>query len=157
MPKLKFAPKHIFEQMLEWGVIPTFDLVVEYEKQGIIIAKRKISPYQNQWALPGLRMFKGENIDDALKRIAYKEIGLRINPSKKVFLGQYVGKFKTEHNRQDLSTGYYVKVSSNQKIKLNKSHFSEFKLINSKAEIPSNIGAMYHFYLDRYFSLKKLE
>ena len=68
--------------------------------------RRTITPYQRQWTLPGLRMYKGENIDAALRRIARQEVGLEIDPRQKVLLGQFVGKFKTEHPRQNLSTGY---------------------------------------------------
>jgi hypothetical protein len=45
--KVKFAPKEIFEKILEWAVIPTFDLVIEYGNKGIIVVKRKIAPYKN--------------------------------------------------------------------------------------------------------------
>jgi ADP-ribose pyrophosphatase YjhB (NUDIX family) len=51
---MKFAPREIFEQILEWSVIPTFDLLIQYGDQGIILVKRKIAPYKDQWALPGL-------------------------------------------------------------------------------------------------------
>ena len=146
-PLRGFAPKEIFDQILEWVVIPTFDLVIEYGDQGIILVKRNIAPYKNQWALPGLRMLKGEDIDTTLKRIAKQEVGLAINPKEKIFLGQYVGKFTTEHNRQDLSTGYYVKVPDAQEIKLNEDHFSAFQV---SKEVPKNIGAMYKFYLEEY-------
>jgi len=154
MSQLKYAPRKIFEQILEWAVIPTFDLVVEYGDKGVILVKRKISPYKNQWALPGLRMFKNESIDDTLVRIANQELGLQINPTNKKFLGQYVGRFKTECNRQDLSTGYWVNILDDQKIKLNKKHFSSMKLIKSRNEIPPNIGAMYKFYFNHYIDLK---
>ena len=85
--ELKFAPRAVFDQMLEYMVIPTFDLVIEYGQQGIIMVRRTIAPYQHQWALPGLRMLKGENIDDTLRRIARQEVGLTINPRQKVLLG----------------------------------------------------------------------
>lgn len=148
----KLAPREIFEKILQYAVIPTFDLVIEYGDKGIIIVKRKIAPYKNQWSLPGLRMLKGETIDEALKRIAKQELGLKIDPGKKIFLGQYVGKFKTEHNRQDLSTGYYIKVSDNQKIMINQEHFSDYRITKT---IPLNIGGMYKFYLKQYHSLRK--
>ncbi|HRZ85798.1 MAG TPA: NUDIX domain-containing protein [Candidatus Paceibacterota bacterium] len=151
MEKIKFAPKEIFEQILEWAVIPTFDLVIEYGDQGVIIVKRKIPPYQSQWALPGLRMFKGENIEETLVRIADKELGLKIDPSQRKFLGQYVGKFSTEHNRQDLSTGYSIRIQSPQLIKPNDDHFSSIMHITSREKIPPKMGTMYKFYLNKYF------
>lgn len=74
----------------------------------------------------------------------------RMKPKQKIFLGQYVGKFKTEHNRQDLSTGYMLKIAPTQLIKLNHNHFSDY-LIAKKP--PSPMGAMYRFYIKEY--LKK--
>lgn len=154
MTKVKFAPKEIFYEILKWSVIPTFDLIVQYGNQGVFIVKRSIAPYKNQWALPGLRMFKPESINDTLKRIADNEIGLKIDPNKKFLLGQYVGKFKTENDRQDISTGYFVKVNANQRFEINSDHFSGYKIIDSKKQIPRNIGAMYKYYLEIYFNKK---
>lgn len=148
MAKVKFAPREIFEQILEWAVIPTFDLVIEYGSQGVIIVKRKIAPYKNQWALPGLRMYKGEEIDDTLRRIAKDEVGLDIDTSRKQFLGQRVGRFVSEHHRQDLSTGYLICIKDSQKITINVSHFSDYRITKI---IPPHMGAMYTFYLRKYF------
>jgi len=146
--KIKFAPREIFEQMLEYMVIPTFDLVIEYGDQGVIIVRRKIEPYKDVWALPGLRMYKGEDIEDTLVRIAQNEVGLTIDPANKVFLGQFVGKFTSEHERQDISTGYLVRVSNTQSIKINQDHFYSYRLA---LDIADNMGAMYKFYLRQYF------
>ncbi|MBS3170514.1 NUDIX domain-containing protein [Candidatus Woesearchaeota archaeon] len=152
MPEPKFAPREIFEQILEWSVIPTFDLIIQYGDQGVIIVKRTIPPYKNQWALTGLRMLKGESIEDTLQRIAKKELGLDIDSKNKRILGQYVGRFKTEHQRQDISTGYLIQIPSTQPIILNPAHFSAIRIINSKEEIPSRTGAMYKFFLEQYFN-----
>lgn len=150
-PEIKFAPREIFEQILEWSVIPTFDLIVEMpEGGGIVLVRRAIDPYKDLWALPGLRMFKPESIDDVLTRIAKDEISIRIDLSRKRFLGQYVGRFTTELQRQDLSSGYIVQ-AMDREIGLNKSHFSDYRLIKTWEEIPKDIGAMYHYYLSLYF------
>ncbi|MCC2631822.1 MAG: hypothetical protein K0S20_521 [Patescibacteria group bacterium] len=150
--QLKLAPKELFSEILEYMVIPTFDLALEYGDQGIIVAKRKIQPYKDVWALPGLRMMKPEEINDTLYRIAKNELGLEIDPEKKTFLGQYVGKFSTESNRQDISTGYLIQIDDSQEIRLNTDHFSSFKIVK---DTPKPIGAMYKFYLEKYFELKK--
>lgn len=145
---MKYAPRNIFDQILEWSVIPTFDLVLEYGDQGVILIKRKIPPYKNQWALPGLRIYKGETIDETLKRIAKNDLGLSINPKERIFLGQYVGKFRTEHDRQDLSTGYLIHVDTPRKVTLDREKFSSYQFTKA---IPHNTGAMYRYYLTRYF------
>jgi ADP-ribose pyrophosphatase YjhB (NUDIX family) len=143
---MKYAPRDIFEQILEWAVIPTFDLIIEIEGKGFLLVKRTIEPYKNQWALPGLRMYKDEGIDDALVRIATQEVGIEIDPTQKVLVGQYVGKFKTEHQRQDLSTGYYFKLPASTEITINREHFSSFKLTK---EVPAGTGAMYKYYIKK--------
>ena len=143
---MKFAPQEVFEQMLEWAVIPTFDLILEVEGKGFLMVKRTIAPYKDQWALPGLRMYKEESIDDTLVRIAQKEIGIKLDPSKKQLVGQYVGKFKTEHERQDLSTGYYFKLPASTEITINEEHFSSYQFVT---EVPPKTGAMYKFYIEK--------
>lgn len=143
----KFAPREIFETILEWSVIPTFDLLVAIKGQGVIVVKRKIPPYKEQWALPGLRMYKGETIDATLRRIAKAELGISINPKQKKLLAQYVGKFQTEHKRQDISTAYIIELEKLPKIKLNTDHFYSYKIVQKPL---ANMGAMYKFYIKEW-------
>jgi ADP-ribose pyrophosphatase YjhB (NUDIX family) len=145
-----FAPRDIFEQILQYAVIPTFDLIIELPEGGIVILYRSIAPYQNKWSLPGLRMYKNETMNDTMIRIAKQELSLEIDAKSKKLIGQYVGKFSTEFNRQDLSSGYVVRALSDN-IKLNEAHFTKFKIIKNKNEVPEPIGAMYKFYINQYF------
>lgn len=148
--KLKYAPRETFEQILEWSVIPTFDLLIELEPGKVVMVRRKIEPYADTWALPGLRMFKPESIADTLRRIAKNELGLKIDAHGAKLLSQYVGRFKTEHERQDLSTAYIVRATS-KLIELNEDHFTSYRIVSSAAEIPAKTGAMYKYYLAQYF------
>ncbi len=145
---LQFAPRDAFDVVLKWAVIPTFDLVLSYGDQGVIVVRRRISPYKGLWALPGLRMFKPESIDDVIRRIAKDEVGLGVNPERREFLGQYVGRFRTEHGRQDLSTGYHLRVDPAQQVQLNDAHFTQWRLVDS---IPRTMGAMYRYYLRQHY------
>jgi ADP-ribose pyrophosphatase YjhB (NUDIX family) len=147
----KFAPREVFEQILEYVPIATFDLVVEVGGRGVVLVRRKIAPYRGVWALPGLRMHKGEGIDDTLRRIARVELGLEVDPSGKVLLGQYVGRFRTERSRQDISTGYLVRVAESVEIVANPAHFHGYRVTR---EVPGNTGAMYRYYLDEYFKTR---
>lgn len=147
-PGLSFAPREVFEQILEYAVIPTFDLVLSFGGQGVIVAKRRIAPYKGVWALPGLRMMKPEGIDDTIRRIALDELGLRVDTDRKVLLGQYVGRFRTEQARQDLSTCYSLPVDDDQPIRPNRRHFSTVAVVD---RVPARTGAMYRHHLDRYF------
>ncbi|MCW2903076.1 MAG: hypothetical protein JWO67_5341 [Streptosporangiaceae bacterium] len=150
-PEIKFAPRPIFENILKYGVIPTFDLVIEMPSHaGVVLVRRIIPPYENRWALPGLRIFKPESIEDTIARIAEDELGLLVDVDDKRLLGQYVGRFKTEHERQDLSTCYVVRALT-EDIQLNQHHFSGHQIIKQWHDVPANTGAMYRFYLSRYF------
>ena len=151
--ELRFAPRRAFETVLQWAVIPTFDLVVEFAGPAgdrVAIARRRIAPYKATWALPGLRMYKPESIDQTLSRIASDELGVAIDLDTARYIGQYVGRFRTEHERQDLSTGYAVRALDSEP-RLNENHFSSFRLISAVEEIPTRTGAMYRHYLERYF------
>jgi len=145
-----FAPRSLFEKIFEFAVIPNFDLILDFEGLGVIMLRRKIAPYSGQWALPGLRMMKGENISDTLNRIAENEVGIVIDPDEAKFVGQYVGKFRSEFNRQDISTCYAF-TGLTESVKMNQAHFSGSRYIQDILSIPKNTGAMYRYYLQRYF------
>ena len=147
---LCFAPRDIFEKILEYAVIPTFDLIIWCEDKGLILLRRKIAPYKGVWALPGLRMMKPEGIEDTLYRIARMETGVKIDLQKKQFIGQYVGRFRTEHQRQDLSTCYAAFCDAPQVV-INPEHFTRHCFIRTKEEIPVNTGAMYRYFLNLFF------
>jgi ADP-ribose pyrophosphatase YjhB (NUDIX family) len=149
---IEFAPRKDFETVLRWAVIPTFDLVIEYGDLGVIVCRRRIAPYRGVWALPGLRMLKPEGIEDTIARIGQQELGLKIDPTRRVYLGQYVGRFRTEHGRQDLSTGFAVHVSSAQELKVNREHFSTVRVVKAT---PNRTGAMYRNYLARYWAVRE--
>jgi hypothetical protein len=97
-------------------------------------------------------MLKGEGIDDTLRRIARAELGLEIETAGKVILGQFVGRFRTEHARQDISTGYLVRACGEQEIRPNAAHFHAVRV---GREAPGKMGAMYRFYLERRAALQR--
>lgn len=148
--KPMFAPKKVFEQILKYAPIPTIDLIIEYDKGGFVVVKRKYPPYKNVWALPGLRIYRGEGIESAIRRIAADELGLKVDVKDKRIVGQFVGKFRTENKRQDISTCYCVKAFPNQLIRLNRDHFSSFKITK---DIPKKAGAMYRHHISEYLKL----
>jgi len=72
-------------------------------------------------------MFKPESIQCTLERVAQDELGLKVNAKEATLLGQYVGRFKTEHQRQDISTAYVVRALRGE-IRLNTKHFTNYDL-----------------------------
>jgi ADP-ribose pyrophosphatase YjhB (NUDIX family) len=151
-PKLQIPPDEAWEVIRRHAVIPAFDPVIELPGGGILLVRRRLAPYQGLWALPGLRMHRPESVGDTLRRIARDQAGLEIDTDARTFLGQYVGRFRTEFQRHDLSTGYHVRATTAD-LRINANHFTGHKLITSASEIPANTGAMYRYYLDEYFRL----
>ena len=55
---------------------PTVDIVIELDKHGIVLIKRKNPPFG--WAIPGGYVDYGESFEDAAIREAYEETDLRV-------------------------------------------------------------------------------
>lgn len=146
-----FVSKEIFDEHLRHFPIATFDLLVQLpdHDNGIAVLRRRIAPYAGKWALPGLRMLKGESINDTLHRVAERELGIALVPDSKELIGQYVGQFRTEQGRQDISSGYLVHAEAGSEVQPNPEHFSGLKIVHNMSDLPKNTGAMYKYYLEQ--------
>ncbi len=56
--------------------LPTVDIIIELEGKGIVLIKRKNSPFG--WALPGGFVDYGETVEEAAVREALEETSLRV-------------------------------------------------------------------------------
>jgi len=74
--KKKICP-HCGKELLEYqNPIPTVDIIIEFETQGIILIKRK--NYPHGWALPGGFVDYGETVEAAAAREAQEETSLEV-------------------------------------------------------------------------------
>jgi 8-oxo-dGTP diphosphatase len=62
--------------------VPTVDIIIEYQNQGLILIERANPPYG--WALPGGYVDYGESLEAAAVREAREETGLQVT-----LLGQF--------------------------------------------------------------------
>lgn len=146
-----WASDEDFAIVLRHTPIPTFDLILTRPDSAVLMLRRKIAPYKEKWALPGLRMRIGRSIDKTLEKIAREETGLSIDLGKKILLDQYKAAF-TSVPRHDISTCYVVPTRGLGIVVLNTSHFYSFRWISSLADVPRGTGGMYGHYLSMYFA-----
>ena len=56
--------------------------VVLLTQGGVILTKRSIPPEQGKWHIPGGTVLKNENLEQAVKRVALEELGVKITVKK---------------------------------------------------------------------------
>ena len=69
--------------IIKHTTLTAVDLILIKDKR-ILVGLRKNQPAKNMWFAPGVRTFKYESQNDAFKRVAKDELGLELNPLKKI-------------------------------------------------------------------------
>lgn len=94
---------------LRFGI--TADIVVNYKNQGVVLVKRKNSPFKNKWALPGGFLRQGkETIEEAAIAELQEETHLKIKKSNLKLINIFSDP-KRDPRGHVLSTAYYVKIT----------------------------------------------
>lgn len=76
-----------YRKMLRAMPVVSVDLVVNNEVGCILLGKRNNRPAAGSWFVPGGRLFKGEDIASAVRRISTQELGIEMNHER--VLGVY--------------------------------------------------------------------
>ncbi|MFA5934542.1 MAG: NUDIX hydrolase [Candidatus Paceibacterota bacterium] len=105
--------------------------VVFIRNNSLLLIKRTIEPAVGQWHTPGGTVLKGEDLENAVKRVAYEELGIKIKVLK--FIGIIEYKSYINHYSQDISLAFLVE-SKSKDINLD-GHADEY---NFFSEIPKN-------------------
>ena len=72
------------------------DVVIK-DKNGVVMVKRDIEPGKGKWHLPGGSVYYGERLENAVKRKALEETGLRVRVKKFLFVYEIPRKYVHRH------------------------------------------------------------
>ena len=70
--------KEDYQKMLRSMPVVSIDLIINDEDGRILLGKRNNRPAANHWFVPGGRLFKGEDIPAAVRRISSQELGTEL-------------------------------------------------------------------------------
>src|SRR3989338_81614 len=79
-------PEKLYSQILEYMPIACIDFVL-YHKGKVLLTYRTQEPEKGQWWVQGGRIFKHEKLEEALQRLAKREIGSEVKIIRK--MGSY--------------------------------------------------------------------
>jgi len=89
--------------------VPTNSVIIENEKEEILLVKRKFDPKKNFWDLPGGFVMINENIEESTRREIREELG--INLGKLHYLGSYSDKYLFQKINWDiLAFSFYARM-----------------------------------------------
>ena len=86
MPQL---PPDRFRAVVQDTVLFALDLVVRNSRSEVLVGRRRNAPARGLFFVPGGRVYKGEPMADALRRISLSEIGHELRMSEVAPLGLY--------------------------------------------------------------------
>jgi ADP-ribose pyrophosphatase YjhB (NUDIX family) len=66
----------------------TVEIIVQSEK-GVLLTLRTIEPCAGKWHIPGGTVYYGELLADTVKRIAEKELSIKVKSSKQIGIIEY--------------------------------------------------------------------
>lgn len=126
--------------------LPTVDIIIELDNQGILLIKRKNIPFG--WAIPGGFVDYGESLEDAAVREAKEETGLDVKLIKQLHTYSRPDRDPRHHA---ISTVYVAKASGKPRAADDAAEVGIF----TRDTLPSPIVFDHEEILADYFALKK--
>ncbi len=98
-----------FVEVVKKTPLVSIDLIVENNRNEVLLGFRKNEPAKNYWFVPGGRILKNERIAEAFERIAENELGINLAYEDADFLGVFEHLYpKNPTQKREFSTHYVV-------------------------------------------------
>lgn len=127
----------------------TVDLILTDHTQGTFMTRRDIDPCKGQWHIPGGTVYFGETLEIAVKRIAQRELGIRV---EKIKLSGYIDYPSHYMNNLDSPVSIVFEIINySGSIRLNKesSRFGWFTKLPKNTHADQDDFLIAHRYLSR--------
>ena len=82
-------PIEQFKTVMDNTPLITIDFICKDKSEKILLGKRVNKPAHGYYFTPGGRIFKNESIENSIKRLSLKELGVELNLSDLKFNGIY--------------------------------------------------------------------
>ena len=122
------------------------EVIIYTPEKGILLTRRSIEPAKGSWHTPGGGLLYKESLENAVKRIAKKELGIDIEVVKQV--GIIEASFE-DYFYHDVSVAIEVKSLSDE-FTLDE-HADEVAFFK---ELPSNLIPAQRDFLEKYMNIK---
>jgi colanic acid biosynthesis protein WcaH len=80
---------HVFAQVVKHAPLVSIDLILQDLQGRIFLGYRRNQPAKGTWFVPGASIRKGEQLDQALRRIVREELGVESIASSAEFIGVF--------------------------------------------------------------------
>jgi colanic acid biosynthesis protein WcaH len=145
----EFVPEETFREFIERMPQICVEVIVERENRGVLLARRTNEPVRGEWFWPGSRLYKGEWLDDAARRVGREELGLDLSIGKQ--LGVYEHRWETSApgpSRHTINVVFRARAAdgplSVADVTLDDQH-DDVRFVH-----PDDVGESYHEYVRRY-------
>ena len=88
-----FVPEEAFREFIERMPQVCVEVVVERDDGAVLLAHRTNEPARSEWFWPGSRLYKGEHLADAARRVGREELGLDLTIGNQI--GVYEHRWET--------------------------------------------------------------
>jgi colanic acid biosynthesis protein WcaH len=97
-----------FLEVLDRTQLVSIDLVIKDPKGRILLGLRTNEPAKDYWFVPGGRIMKDENLEEAFKRISEEELGVKHTLADARLLGPFSHQYETNSYLEPGITTQYI-------------------------------------------------
>lgn len=120
----EFVPEDLFAEFTARMPQVCVEVVLDTD-EGVLLARRTNEPTKGEWFWPGGRLYKGEELESAARRVAREELGIEVEIEER--LGVYAHFWETsavvgEASRHTVNVVFRVTAAREFEIELDEQH-----------------------------------